>query len=147
MISIPAAVKTKSIFAGEKVRINMNMDINGFGEEMNKSLLSWWGRYHYEFCDLAKEFTFIKKNECSSSTNSAALNNITIVITGSLYKFKNRNELVKVIESHGGEVAGSVTSKTNYLLNNDINSNSSKNKKAKELGVPIISEDDFLKMI
>lgn len=123
------------------------MDINGFGEEMNKSLLSWWDRYHYEFCDLAKEFTFIKKNECSSSANSAALNNITIVITGSLYKFKNRNELVKVIESHGGKVAGSVTSKTNYLLNNDINSNSSKNKKAKELGVPIISEDDFLKMI
>lgn len=123
------------------------MDINGFGEEMNKSLLSWWNRYHYEFCDLAKEFTFIKKNECSSSANSAALNNVTIVITGSLYKFKNRNELVKVIESHGGKVAGSVTSKTNYLLNNDINSNSSKNKKAKELGVPIITEEEFLKMI
>ena len=61
--------------------------------------------------------------------------------------FANRNEVKAVIESKGGKVTGSVTSKTNYLINNDIESTSSKNKKARELGVPIISEETFLKML
>lgn len=68
------------------------------------------------------------------------------VITGSVQKFVNRGEVKTFIESLGGKVTGSVTGKTNYLINNDTTSNSSKNKKAKELGIPIISEDDFLKM-
>ena len=61
--------------------------------------------------------------------------------------FANRNEVKAVIEARGGKVTGSVTSKTNYLINNDTTSNSSKNKKAKELNIPIISEEDFLKML
>ena len=69
------------------------------------------------------------------------------MITGSLVHYKNRDELVEVIEKSGGKVSGSVSAKTSYLLNNDINSTSSKNRKAKELGVPIITEDDFIKMI
>lgn len=70
----------------------------------------------------------------------------TFVITGSLNHFENRDALKKIIEDRGGKVAGSVSAKTHYLINNDVLSSSSKNKKAKELGVPIISEDDFLKL-
>ncbi len=72
---------------------------------------------------------------------------VTFVITGSVTHFANRNEVKALIESLGGKVTGSVTGKTNYLINNDTMSNSSKNKKAKELGIPIISEEDFLKMV
>ena len=70
----------------------------------------------------------------------------TFVITGSLNNFANRDELKELIEKRGGKVAGSVSSKTSYLINNDVTSNSSKNKKAKDLGVEIISEEDFLSM-
>ena len=72
------------------------------------------------------------------------LDNITVVITGSLEHFSNRNELKKIIEDMGGKVTGSVTGNTDYLINNDITSSSSKNKKAKELGVEIITEQDFI---
>ena len=71
----------------------------------------------------------------------------TFVITGSLTHFSNRKELQNLIESLGGKAAGSVSSKTSYLINNDTASNSSKNKKAKELGIPILSEEDFLTMV
>ena len=66
------------------------------------------------------------------------------VITGSVVHFANRSQLKEFIEQRGGKVTGSVTSKTDYLINNDTASNSSKNKKAKELGIPILSEEDFL---
>lgn len=72
---------------------------------------------------------------------------LTFVITGSVEHFANRKELQELIESKGGKASGSVTSKTAYLINNDTASNSSKNKKAKELGIPIISEEEFLKML
>lgn len=71
--------------------------------------------------------------------------NLNFVITGSVEHFANRNEVKEVIESRGGKVTGSVTSKTNYLINNDVQSASSKNKKARELGIPIISEEEILK--
>lgn len=71
---------------------------------------------------------------------------LTFVITGSLTHFANRDELKKLIEDRGGRVSGSVSAKTGYLINNDVNSGSSKNKKARELNIPIISEEDFLKM-
>ena len=69
------------------------------------------------------------------------------MITGSVRRYANRNELKALIEEKGGKVTGSVTSKTNYLINNDTTSSSSKNKKAKELGIPIISEDKFIEML
>ncbi|MCI8292317.1 MAG: NAD-dependent DNA ligase LigA [Hespellia sp.] len=72
---------------------------------------------------------------------------MNFVITGSVRHFTNRNELKSLIESKGGKVTGSVTSKTKYLINNDTTSTSSKNKKANELGIPIISEEDFLQML
>lgn len=71
----------------------------------------------------------------------------TFVITGSVEHFANRKELQEKIESLGGKASGSVSAKTSYLINNDVTSNSSKNKKARELGIPILSEEDFLRMI
>ena len=68
------------------------------------------------------------------------------VVTGSLNHFTNRAELKELIERRGGKVTGSVTGKTDYLINNDTASASSKNKKARELGIPVISEEEFLKL-
>ena len=65
-------------------------------------------------------------------------------MTGDVHEFKNRNELKAYIESQGGKVTGSVSKSTNYLINNDVNSTSSKNQKAKELNIPILSEEDFI---
>ena len=92
---------------------------------------------------LVKELHF--QVEESSGDNS--FDGLNFVITGSVEHFANRNEVKDVIEKKGGKVTGSVTSKTNYLINNDNTSNSSKNKKAKELGIPIITEEEFIKML
>ena len=72
---------------------------------------------------------------------------MNFVVTGSVEHFANRGELKEYIEGFGGKVTGSVTGKTNYLINNDISSNSSKNKKARELGIPILSEEAFLSLV
>lgn len=89
----------------------------------------------------------IEFEEVANEESSDKLAGKVFVITGSVNHFKNRDEVKEVIEKLGGKVTGSVTGKTSFLINNDINSNSGKNKKAKELGVPIISEEDFLSMI
>ena len=91
--------------------------------------------------DLMKELELEQNQE---SEGEQTLDGKIFVITGSLEHFSNRNELKELIESKGGKVTGSVTSKTSYLINNDLLSGSSKNKKAKDLGVEIISEQDFL---
>ncbi len=91
---------------------------------------------------LRKEITFVIEENNSPQDLAGK----TFVITGSLVSFPNRDALKKVIEDRGGKVSGSVSAKTDYLINNDINSNSSKNKNAKKLGVPIITEEDFLGM-
>jgi DNA ligase (NAD+) len=83
----------------------------------------------------------------STSGNSTKLDGLTFVITGSVERFANRNEVKDVIEQNGGKVTGTVTAKTNYLINNDNLSNSSKNKKAKELGIAIITEEEFLQLL
>ena len=118
--------------------------MDGFGVEMQKSLSNWWEDNEESFYALIKEFTFEKVEEKSSSVD---LSSKIFVITGSLAHYKNRDELVDLITSMGGKVSGSVSAKTSYLLNNDINSTSSKNRKAKELNIPIITEEDFIKMI
>ena len=93
--------------------------------------------------NLLKEITIV--NDSASSSNK--LDGMTFVITGSLNNFSNRKDLQKLIEDAGGKVASSVSAKTNYLINNDINSNSTKNKTAKELNVKIITENDILGML
>ena len=92
---------------------------------------------------LLKDLTFEKEEQPAEQQLLAGK---TFVITGSLEHFSNRKELQERIEALGGKAAGSVSSKTDYLINNDVTSNSAKNKKARELGIPILSEDDFLKM-
>lgn len=94
--------------------------------------------------DLLAELTIEQE---SPSAETAIFAGMTFVITGSVTHFANRKELQSVIEARGGKATGSVTSKTTYLINNDVTSNSSKNKKAKELGIPILSEEDFLKLL
>ena len=118
--------------------------IDGFGESMNNSLHKWLSENHIMMEELAKEFTFKKEKNNSSSVD---LSGKTFVITGSLTHYKNRDELVSIIESMGGKVSGSVSTKTSYLINNDTQSSSSKNQKAKQLNIPIISEEDFINMI
>ena len=118
--------------------------IDGFGESMNNSLHKWLNENHITMEELAKEFTFKKEKNNNSSVD---LSGKTFVITGSLTRYKNRDELVSIIESMGGKVSGSVSTKTSYLINNDTQSSSSKNQKAKQLNIPIISEEDFINMI
>ena len=95
--------------------------------------------------ELYDNYLIINKVEVNESQNN--LEGLVFVITGKVNKYKNRDELKAFIESQGGKVAGSISSKTNYLINNDVNSNSSKNVSAKKLGVPIVSEEDFLKIL
>ena len=117
--------------------------INGFGEVMCKSVIDKIRCDYMYINDLFSEFNFI---DVVSETNNV-LKDKTFVITGTLSHYKNRDELVNAIENSGGKVSGSVSAKTSYLINNDITSTSGKNKKAKELNVPIITEEDFMKMI
>ena len=93
---------------------------------------------------LLKELVIEQEEEMAGE---AVFEGMTFVITGSVDHFANRKELQKVIESRGGKATGTVTAKTTYLINNDVTSASSKNKKARELGIPILSEEDFLKML
>lgn len=95
------------------------------------------------FRNLLKELRLPKEEQKQAEQ---ILKGIQFVITGSVEHFANRSEVKELIESLGGKVTGSVTSKTNYLINNDVTSASSKNKKANELGIPIISEEEFIKM-
>lgn len=108
-----------------------NAYINFFMDEKNKLIVS----------DLLKE---VELEQAVENTSEQIFENMIFVITGSVEQFKNRDELKETIEQRGGKVTGSVTQKTNYLLNNDNMSNSSKNKKAKELGIRIITENEFL---
>ena len=91
--------------------------------------------------DLLKEMEIEENME---NTKEQTMDNLNFVITGALTQFSNRKEAQEFIESKGGKVTGSVTSKTSFLINNDNMSNSSKNKKAKELGIPILTEMEFL---
>ncbi len=119
-------------------------EIDGFGEVIAHSVHAYFA--NEENLELFRKgvslLSFTKPQE---TTNK--LSGVNFVITGEVAKFKNRNEVKALIESLGGKVTGSVTSKTNYLINNDVNSISSKNKKAKELNIPIITEDEFLEII
>ena len=119
-------------------------DIDGFGDTMLKSLCDYVKLHMSGIEALSEEFIFAKR-ECNSSKSD--LSGKTFVITGSLNHYKNRDELVSVIEGLNGKVSGSVSTKTSYLINNDTQSSSSKNQKAKKLNIPIISEEDFINMI
>lgn len=120
--------------------------ISGIGPVIAKAYVEYFANEkHVE--ELKKLLEELEIPQEEVSTEVQIFENMTFVITGSVEHFANRNEVKDVIESKGGKVTGSVTAKTNYLINNDVNSTSSKNKKAKELGIPIITEEQFLAML
>lgn len=118
--------------------------IDGIGAVIAGSFVEYFrdAEKRERFEHLLSRLTLVKE-EVSGEQD---LKGKVFVVTGSLTHFANRNELKDQIEKRGGKVTGSVTGKTDYLINNDMTSSSSKNKKAKELGIPIISEEDFLKL-
>lgn len=119
--------------------------ISGIGDSLINSLNSYFNIHCSEIFELTKEFKF--ESPIVLDGTPKTLQGKTFVVTGSVNHYKNRDELKADIVTHGGTVVGSVSSKTSYLINNDLNSTSSKNQKAKSLNIPIISEEDFLKMI
>ena len=118
------------------------LQYNGIGEIMNNNLLT------FDYDDLNLDYTINRflsvKNEDKDNENVKFLDGKTFCITGKVHLFKNRTELQQDIESKGGRVVSSMSSKVNYLINNDINSTSSKNRVAKESGIPIITEEDYM---
>ena len=159
-LSIPLLGKSASMMIADSVDYDFEVFIDemtmkgakyfrylpGIGDSLINSLNTYWKSHCSEILQLANEFTFeTQKSIMSETTNE--LENKTFVITGSVNHYQNRDALKADIEAHGGKVVGSISSKVNYLINNDINSTSSKNKKAKSLNIPIISEDEFLSML
>ena len=128
--------------------------IEGFGEKLANNLVSWienvlvpmYESGYNSFSKLLDEL-IIDTIEIAPSKSNTPLSGLTFVCTGSICDFDNREELYAYIESLGGKTSGSVSKKTSYLINNDVNSTSTKNKKAKELGIPIITEADLYKLI
>lgn len=120
-------------------------DIDGIGETVIESLRDWENGNLPLICS-GKDVEYLASFfEFEKSKTGDRLNGMTFVITGSLQHYENRDAMIAVIESLGGKVSGSVSSKTTALINNDVNSTSGKNKKAKELSIPIISEEDFVR--
>ena len=117
--------------------------IDGIGREKSSALVTYFhdSKNISVVHELLELITVEEENLTVSGENCKDL---TFVVTGDVHEFKNRNELKAYIESQGGKVTGSVSKSTNYLINNDVNSTSSKNQKAKELNIPILSEEDFI---
>ena len=117
--------------------------IPGIGPEKAASFAKWFAdeRNQAAVERLLKE---VRVSQTLQQQSGARCEGLTFVITGDVHHFKNRNELKAFIESQGGRVAGSVSGSTSFLINNDVESTSGKNKKAKELGISIISEDEFV---
>lgn len=118
-------------------------NIEGFGEVLNRNIHTWFKTMYNEdrVGQLVRNLTFEEDN----TTNTDVLKGKSFVITGSLNHYSNRDELKNAIESMGGKVSGSISKNSFALINNNKESSSSKNKKAKELGIPIISEDEFIR--
>ncbi len=120
-------------------------EIPGVGDVIAKAFVDYFASENHvnRFRELLKELVIPQEEE----EKKQIFTGVNFVITGSVNHFANRGEVKELIESLGGKVTGSVTSRTNYLINNDVASTSSKNKKANDLGIPIISEETFLEMV
>lgn len=120
-------------------------DIDGFGAEKSGSILTWYAdeKNREQFTRLVAELRLQDIAPVSEDAGGSCAGK-TFVITGDVHSFKNRDEFKAYVESQGGKVAGSVSGKTSFLVNNDAASASSKNKKAQSLGIPIITEDEFI---
>lgn len=133
---------TLSVYGAEYFK-----NIPGIGDSIVNSMNDFFKKHCNDMYDLSKEFTFEKPISLTTTDNIKSLVGKTFVITGNLEHFENRDVAKAEIELHGGKVSGSVSAKTSYLVNNDIESTSGKNKKAKELGIPIISENQLIAMM
>lgn len=121
------------------------VEVEGFGEIIAHSISTYFQQEeHLRLLEDALQYLRIRQPEKAEEGAESPLSGLTFVVTGDLEQFANRKELQALIEKGGGKVTGSVTKKTNFLINNDIHSASSKNKKAAELGIPILSEQDFI---
>ena len=120
--------------------------ISGIGQVLAKAFAEYF-RNDTNVSKLNRLLVELVIPEEKTEASEQIFKGVNFVITGSVHHFANRNAVKELIESLGGKVTGSVTSKTNYLINNDVTSTSSKNKKANELGIPIISEETFLEMV
>lgn len=120
------------------------LQVEGFGEIIAHSIAHYFRQEeHLRLLADALQYLRIRKPE-QAEAGESPLEGLTFVVTGDLEQFANRKELQALIEKNGGKVTGSVTKKTSFLINNDIHSASGKNKKAAELGIPILSEQDFI---
>ncbi len=137
-----AFMRTLSVYGAEYFK-----NIPGVGDSIVYSMNDFFRNHCNGIYNLSKEFTFEKPISLATTDDIKSLAGKTFVITGSLEHFENRDAAKTEIELHGGKVSGSVSAKTSYLVNNDIESTSGKNKKAKELGIPIISENQLIAMM
>ena len=117
--------------------------IPGIGPEKSSTFISWF-KNDDNFQIVSRLLEFVEVSHTQPQRAGQKCEGMTFVITGDVHHFKNRNELKAYIESQGGKVAGSVSGSTSFLINNDVTSTSGKNKKAQELNIPILSEDDFM---
>lgn len=149
MIGLDAAKKIVSSvgFRGFLERMKSGdgfVDIDGIGPEKSGSVMKWYEqKKNREALEQLLQEVTIEEGEPISMADGSCLG-MVFVITGDVYTFRNRDEFKNYVEQQGGKVTGSVSSKTNYLVNNDTQSSSSKNRKAKELGIPILSEEEFI---
>ena len=137
---------TEDFYAEFRNLVKNNFDFStweGFGPEKSAAILN----FDYTEADEASKFILTNNTKAEDIEKTDKLKDMTFVITGKLHNFKNRDALVHEIELRGGTVSSSVSSKTSYLVNNDVNSTSSKNLTAKKLGIPIISEEKLLEII
>ena len=138
-----AIKQSDDLFATQAEPQEVFAHVNGIGPEKSAQFVLWFrnsgnlGRYRR-----LKEKLTVKATDLAPTGN--ACEGLTFVITGDVHHYKNRNELKAYIESQGGKVASAVSGSTSYLINNDVTSTSGKNKKAQQLGIPILSEDDFI---
>ena len=117
--------------------------IPGIGPEKSATFVNWF-QNEDNFLSVSQLLELIEVSQTQPQRAGQKCEGMTFVITGDVHHFKNRNELKAYIESQGGKVAGSVSGSTSFLINNDVTSTSGKNKKAQELNIPILSEDDFM---
>ncbi len=119
-------------------------DVDGIGPEKSGSVMEWYQNpKNKEALEHLLKEVHITQGEAVSAKEGTCVG-LTFVITGDVHQFKNRDAFKSYVEQQGGKVTGSVSAKTNFLINNDSESSSSKNRKAKELGIPILTEDEFV---
>ena len=149
MIGIDAAKKMvgSAGFEGFLERMQSDQgfeDVDGIGPERSKSVMEWYQNHkNKEALEHLLKEVHITQGEAVRQEGGTCVG-LTFVITGDVHHFKNRDEFKSYVEQQGGKVTGSVSAKTSFLINNDSQSQSSKNRKAKELGIPILTEDEFL---